>query len=269
MNFLKTSLSKLFNWSYSGSRYLWFVSSALSLIVTQPAWASELITTKIPLLSERDRLSTSATELIAQDENSNQSAISITGVKLKPTETGLEVLLETATGVILQPVTRNEGNTLVVELADAVLELPEGKPFQAENPVAGITAVTVTQVNGDRIQVRITGAAAIPTAEVQPSPNGIRLGVTSTPDEEELVVTGEQNTGYRVPSATTGSRTDTPIRDLPFSVQVLPQELLQDRQVKSVNEALRTIAGVTPDNPSFSAFEGVTIRGFSGRNIIR
>jgi iron complex outermembrane recepter protein len=87
--------------------------------------------------------------------------------------------------------------------------------------------------------------------------------------EEEIVVTEEEQRGYRLPNATTGSKTDTPLRDLPFSVQVVPQELLQDRQVQSINEALRTVSGVTADNPSFSAFEGVTIRGFSGRNIIR
>ncbi|NJN88869.1 MAG: TonB-dependent receptor plug domain-containing protein [Leptolyngbyaceae cyanobacterium SL_7_1] len=60
---------------------------------------------------------------------------------------------------------------------------------------------------------------------------------------------------------------------MPFSVQVVPQELLQDRQVQSVNEALRTVVGVTPDNSSQSAFESYTIRGFStgfsGGNIFR
>jgi iron complex outermembrane receptor protein len=86
-------------------------------------------------------------------------------------------------------------------------------------------------------------------------------------------VATDEAEGYRVPSATVGSRTDTPLRDLPFSVQVVPQELLQDRQVQSVNEALRTVVGVTPDNSSQSAFESYTIRGFStgfsGGNIFR
>ncbi|MEL6333228.1 MAG: hypothetical protein AAFQ76_11620, partial [Cyanobacteria bacterium J06626_26] len=45
-----------------------------------------------------------------------------------------------------------------------------------------------------------------------------------------IVVTGEENR-YVVPNATTGTRTDTPLRDIPQSIQVIPQEVLEDQRV--------------------------------------
>jgi iron complex outermembrane recepter protein len=271
MNFLKTSLSKPFNWSYPGAQYLWFISSAIALIVTQTAWASETAIADIPVLSGRDRLSTSATELISQEENSNQSAVLIVGVKLNPTATGLEVLLETATKVILQPVTRAEGNTLVVELTNAVLDLPEGKPFQAENPVVGITAVTVTQVDANRIQVSITGEASAPIADVKPNPNGLRLGVmpAAADAEEELVVTGAQRSGYSVPNATAATKTDTPLRDIPQSIQIVPRQVIEDQGITQIIDAARNVSGVNNRAGFGGVADDYNIRGFDNFDKLR
>lgn len=46
----------------------------------------------------------------------------------------------------------------------------------------------------------------------------------------ELTVTGEQD-GYTVPDATTATRTDAPLRDIPQSIQVIPREVIEDRNV--------------------------------------
>ncbi|MEH2275319.1 MAG: hypothetical protein V7K40_11155 [Nostoc sp.] len=96
----------------------------------------------------------------------------------------------------------------------------------------------------------MTGEKSIPTVELYNSANeGIIFSVASTAlrgqqaqpqtqqppsqtqpsqpsaqgDEPiELVVTGEQD-GYNAPNATTATRTDTPLRDIPQSIQVVPQ----------------------------------------------
>jgi len=166
---------------------------------------------------------------------------------------------------------RAEGNSLIADIPKAVLTLSDAAEFISANPTEEIASVQVVQQEQDSIRVIVTGNNGIPEEEVILKAGGFAYSLNPEIDtpEDEIVVTGEVQRGYRVPDTTTGSRTDTPLRDLPFSVQVVPEELIQDRRVESVNEALRTVAGVTPDNPSYSAFEGVTIRGFTGRNIIR
>ncbi|HEX5312794.1 TonB-dependent receptor [Aquabacterium sp.] len=47
-------------------------------------------------------------------------------------------------------------------------------------------------------------------------------------------------------SAQTGSKTDTPIRDLPASVVVVPQEIMRDQGVTDMNQAMTNVSGVQP-----------------------
>ncbi|MCU0549426.1 MAG: TonB-dependent siderophore receptor [Leptolyngbya sp. Prado105] len=237
----------------------------------QAGWAGELQNGQLSNLQTLDRPATSVKEWIAQVE---AQAIKVTGVRVDRTATGLEIILTTAENQSLSinaSQVRTEGNSLIAEIPNAVLALPDTPTFTAENPTEDIAAVQVVQQGGDRIQVRVVGNNAFPLQAVTLRAGSLayRLNPEEEEPDEEIVATGTQPRGYRVPNSTTGSRTDTPLRDLPFSVQVVPQELLRDRQVQSVNEALQTVAGVSPDNPSYSAFEGVTIRGFTGRNIIR
>ncbi|MEH2061966.1 MAG: Plug domain-containing protein [Nostoc sp.] len=39
--------------------------------------------------------------------------------------------------------------------------------------------------------------------------------------------------------------TDTPIRDIPASMQVIPQQVIKDQQITRLDEALRNVSGVT------------------------
>ncbi|KAM3100364.1 TonB-dependent siderophore receptor [Phormidesmis sp. 146-35] len=258
---------------------LWFLGLT-SVLTTQASWAAEIqnnsqvsgIRALGSLGSLRsNRPATSLKEWMAQIE---AETIKVTEVRVDRTTTGLEITLTTADGKPLAIDTtqfRTEGNSLIADIPNAVLSLPDAPAFRAENPSEGISAVQVVQQDASRIRVSVIGNNALPKQEVtlRVGNAAYSLNLEQEEPDEEVVVTGEGQRGYRVPSSTTGSRTDTPIRDLPFSIQVVPQELLRDRQVQSVNEALQTVAGVTPDNPSYSAFEGVTIRGFTGRNIIR
>lgn len=78
----------------------------------------------------------------------------------------------------------------------------------------------------------------------------------STPALEELVVYGA---GYR----TTGTKSDLLPMDAPMSYEIYDGELLARRQVDTVNEALRYVPGVTPENRgTVTIFDQYTIRGF-------
>ena len=82
-------------------------------------------------------------------------------------------------------------------------------------------------------------------------------------EDIEIVVTGEQDTRYSVPNATTGTRTDTPLRDIPQSIQVVPRQVLKDQQVIRVGDALQNVSGVTNRGGYFGIQEQINIRGFA------
>jgi iron complex outermembrane recepter protein len=240
--------------------------------ITQVAWANDKqqdsqqdsVATKMQaeLVGDLPEVHTTIQPLLAQET----SSVKITGVKVNPTVSGVEITLEASEGKISPPVTKREGNTLTADIPNAVLNLPEGKEFQAANPAKGITNVTVTQ-NANTVRVSVTGANAVPTVNFVPSASGLMLDLTasseSEEDEIEVVVTGEQRPSYRVPNATTATKTDTPLRDIPSSIQVIPRQVIQDQGATSVRETVRNVSGITLSNTSGNRNETFIIRGFT------
>lgn len=233
--------------------------------------------------------------------------IQVTGVRLNPTANGLEVILETASRASPQVNTSSDNQTLLIDLSNAQLNLPESREFRSENPVVGITSVTVTSLSANSIRVTVTGDRAVPKAQVIPSPQGLVLSLSassvtaeatptpetpqtqpsapSTPEatpeapseapqvEEEIEIVvrgeGEQERDYQVPNATTATKTDALLRDIPQSIQVVPEQLLEDRQVQRVEEALENVSGVQQTVSSLNIASGFLIRGFDTTNIYR
>ena len=69
-------------------------------------------------------------------------------------------------------------------------------------------------------------------------------------------------TGYSVESAVTGSKTDTPIIELPQSIAVVTKELIEDRRPITLLDALYNVSGVT-DAGQRRGFDNINIRGFN------
>jgi iron complex outermembrane receptor protein len=217
-----------------------------------------------------DQPATTVKEWIAQIE---ASLVQITGVRVETTEAGLQVVLETAEGELSTPATQTLGNALIADIPSAVLALPEGDEFQQANPIEGIALVSVTGLPENRVRVAITGVDAPPTANVSVEASGLVLAVTpgtevTETDEDaiQVVVTGEQETGYRVPRTSVGTRTETPLLDIPASVQAVPQEVIEDQGAANLSEALRNVSGVVTDRSSRAIFSRFTIRGFNSGN---
>ncbi|MEM9905684.1 MAG: TonB-dependent siderophore receptor [Cyanobacteria bacterium P01_D01_bin.44] len=230
--------------------------------------------TSSSLSSNIDQPATTVTEWIAQIE---ASQLQIIDVRLEATESGLQVTLETAGGELATSNTTVSGNALITEIPNAVLALPEGDEFQQFEPAEGIALVQVTEVSGEQVQVVITGTDAAPTAQVSTAATGLTLTLTpgvaqtgTADDPLRLVVTGEERSRYFESTATTGTRTDTPLRDIPQSIQVIPQEVLEDQQVTALDDALRNVSGVTP---SRSGNDGtglrLNVRGFEDASVLR
>lgn len=69
--------------------------------------------------------------------------------------------------------------------------------------------------------------------------------------------------GYRALTAASATRTNTPIQEIPQSIQVIPRSVIDDQDALSVAEVLRNVSGVQGTNPvQTPAFTSAYIRGF-------
>ncbi|MEL6401404.1 MAG: TonB-dependent siderophore receptor [Cyanobacteria bacterium J06626_4] len=232
------------------------------------------ISQPIPLPhSSSPQPATTVDEWLAQIE---ASLVQITNVRLEETAAGLQIILETAEGELAIPTTTVSGNALIAEIPNALLTLSESNEFQQFEPADGIALVQVTELSDDRVQVVITGTDAAPTATVNTDVTGLTLSLAlgvaaaAAVDDDALrvVVTGEEGSRYVEPNTSTATRTDTPLRDIPQSIQVVPREVLEDQQVITLGDALRNVSGVVRDSQAFTG-ERFTIRGFDGASVLR
>ena len=89
----------------------------------------------------------------------------------------------------------------------------------------------------------------------------VRIQSAKTDAGKVVEVVGELDRGYRVKAATTATKTDTPLLETPFSVQVVPQQVLVDQKVLILDQALVNVSGVRSVN-SGGIGEYVYLRGF-------
>ncbi len=69
--------------------------------------------------------------------------------------------------------------------------------------------------------------------------------------------------GYRALTATSSTLTDTPLKEVPQSIQVLPRSILDDQTITSVGEALKNVAGAVGESALQTPIYNTNyIRGF-------
>ncbi|NJM99676.1 MAG: TonB-dependent siderophore receptor, partial [Phormidesmis sp. RL_2_1] len=166
---------------------------------------------------------------------------------------------------------------MVAEVTKAELRLPDGETFQQFEPAEGIALIEVSQFPDGRVQVVVTGVDAAPDVEISAQTNGLTLsvvpGIAPVGESSEplrIVVTGDQDEGYNPSTASTGTGIETPLRDVPFSVQVIPQEVIEDRNVTELGDALETAGGVVDAGGRGTSVFGPNflLRGFPVSNSI-
>ncbi|MBD2566095.1 MULTISPECIES: TonB-dependent siderophore receptor [Nostoc] len=271
----------------------WMISVALVLI-NPPVLAEDTQKpiSKISQLSDIKQPATSIKQWLAQ------SLIQITGVKSQGTDKGIEIILETNQSDQLQLTNKSEGNNYIIDIPNTQLRLLSGDTFHQEKPTAGIAEVTVSNLDANTIRVTVIGETGAPQVELFDGDEGLIFGVVPTvtttqrqqtqatpvepqPSTEiqpeqpsaqneepiELVVTGEQG-GYRAEEASTATKTDTPIRDIPQSIQVIPREVLKDQGIIRVQDALRNVSGSTSTGYYQGFSEYFSLRGFDA-NLFR
>ncbi|MEM9275115.1 MAG: TonB-dependent siderophore receptor [Cyanobacteria bacterium P01_F01_bin.143] len=269
--------------------------SLFSLLITiNPAVAESIQNnsqkTKTAFIQDaflRQEISTSAKDLFAgprqfrQRRTISQSNLTlVTGIKINQTDKGLEVILS-INGNRLVPLIFPEGNNLLIDILDAALAPAFENEFTETNPAPGIKQVRLTKLDESSIRLTIAGETQTPDAEIMPSqPNSLVLNIiptTSTAqteiDEEieiiEIIVTDNAEDNYYVPDARTATRTNTPLRDIPQSIQIIPQQIIEDRQAISLEEIVTNSSGVIFFGNNLGRGADIAIRGFNRSAILR
>ncbi|NJL57126.1 TonB-dependent siderophore receptor [bacterium] len=240
-------------------------ASAESSSPTEAANPTAQVQTPV-VLSEVERSANTVSDWMAQME---AARVQITNVRVERSDTGLQLILETANGTLQEPQTRVIGNALIVEIANAAI----AQEFSQADPIEGIALVEVTGLPGDRVRVAITGMDAPPVAQISSDTQQLTLSVAvgaaadaGDDDAIQVVVTGEQDEGYS-PSTSSVTRFDAPLLDTPLSIQVIPQQVFRDQGANSLTEALQSASSVVASfNSPRDIFNALTIRGFRAFN---
>jgi iron complex outermembrane recepter protein len=197
-----------------------------------------------------------------------QAATQITGVRVEPDGEQLRIVID-ADRDLPEPSTSVVGNAVVAEIPNAVLVLPEGGNLEQFAPGPGIALVSVTNEPGNRVRISITGSDWPPAVNVSAGAAGLvleiapGLGLASGDDEAiRIGVTAEGDEGYAPLNASSATRTDTPLRDIPRTIQVIPEQVLKDQAITRVTDALRNVSGVVQDGGFGGTSEQLNIRGF-------
>lgn len=94
-----------------------------------------------------------------------------------------------------------------------------------------------------------------------------RVGDTATDVWSDVVMDDPKS--YQAIAANSATRTDTPIKQIPQSIQAIKRSLIDDQQNITLNEALYNVSGVVPRNVLFTpVVEGTLIRGFRAEQLI-
>jgi len=118
-----------------------WIGGAAALLSTQPVWAA---------------------------------ATPVTAVRLNPSASKLEVILETAAEETQsaesakrpQIFTVSRGNDVMADLVNTQLRLNKDKSFRQDNPMPGIASVVVAQLDDNRIRVTVSGDNSAPKGQI-------------------------------------------------------------------------------------------------------
>jgi iron complex outermembrane recepter protein len=89
----------------------------------------------------------------------------------------------------------------------------------------------------------------------------VRLSVERA--NASVTVVGEE--GYRVPTATVGTKSFSLLQDVPQSIQILNRNLLDDQQAITMADVVRNVSGVNIPNSSGGRMEDFNMRGLTSR----
>lgn len=95
------------------------------------------------------------------------------------------------------------------------------------------------------------------------------LPTVNVVDKPIYNATDPNNPDYNRTNASTATKTDTPILETPYSVRIIPQQVLKDQQVIRVEDAITNVAGVQSSFTNGGDSDVFILRGFQNTNLYR
>lgn len=81
---------------------------------------------------------------------------------------------------------------------------------------------------------------------------------------EQVTVSDQAEGRYRADTTTSGTKTETPLREVPRSIQVIPQQLIRDQGAVNVDDAVRNVSGLVRSSSSnYGFFNNYLSRGLN------
>ncbi len=168
--------------------------------------------------------------LLALAPEAGLAATSITQVRLNPTASGLDLVLDTE-GDSGNVFTTSQGNTLRADLTRTQLNLPDGVPFQQANPAPGIARISVEPLDANSVRVTVEGTDSAPAGSVSASGDRVVLSIRQdgqgfqapTPVPETLVTVPDAAPAMPLAQAQPAepAPTETPATPPPAQPEVL------------------------------------------------
>jgi iron complex outermembrane receptor protein len=123
-------------------------------------------------------------------------------------------------------------------------------------------------LSGTGLAYRYTGAKTITleriathSAEPPSAGDAIALGKITVSADTAYEPDDPYNPEYARRSASTATKTDTPIMETPVSIQVVPQQVLKDQQAYRIQDAVKNVSGVQ-QRFSTGGHDRFIVRGF-------
>ena len=156
-----------------------------------------------------------------------------------------DVTLRAGQRVLASAVTDSTGHFILAEVPEGQYQIDVDKP------------------QFDRVRIDFTvGAAPI-------SPFHIELKVASVSQKVDVVRGVSEDIPYSVERASTATKTDTPISETPFSVEVVPHQVLDDQQAIHLQDVTRNVSGVQTNFGYGGLYEAFALRGFETNVTLR
>lgn len=101
---------------------------------------------------------------------------------------------------------------------------------------------------------------------IAPQQVGAAIGGDATTLEAIVLQGGDAPGSYEASESSVGTKTDTPLRDVPQSIQVVKRSVLEDQQATSLTQALQNVSNVQQSSTGANRAETFITRGFSSNN---
>ncbi|WP_241735213.1 TonB-dependent siderophore receptor [Cyanobacterium stanieri] len=248
------------------------VISAIALTYTQSAIAQEIIS------NGESKIQQSST--IAEPLAKTSQSSTITTLNVVNNSEKIVITLDDIVDQISQPQIISDINTIFIDFNN--LKISQDQEFIQINPHETIQETKAFSTDEGGLRIIIIGKNQTPEVNIASIANDLTINIATenptfmaqnnSPDIEVFSTQEAQPESYFTPNSTTGTGTQTPLIDVPQSIQVIPERVIDDRNVQELGDALETIPGVvSAGGRGTSGFgPGFTIRGFrTNENLYR